>query len=215
MSIIYRADLTPSKTELLDGWAPGQPWYAGDAGLPLASVAAYRFDDPDGEVGIETLLVRSGDGPVLQVPVTYRAAPLSGADEFLIGTLEHSVLGTRYTYDAVGDPVYLAALATAVLTGAREADQYVETEHGPMYRKSTAEVLGSGTADAALDRSYSAGEIGDISVRHTEDTTKVFAHAIEFTVLRQPQHWMPGDNALNGRWAGVRRPLVLAWVVAR
>jgi hypothetical protein len=45
------------------------------------SVSAYRFDDPAGEVGIETLLVRRGAGPVLQVPLTYRGAPLAGAED--------------------------------------------------------------------------------------------------------------------------------------
>ncbi|MEE3920756.1 hypothetical protein V2I01_28660 [Micromonospora sp. BRA006-A] len=36
---------------------PGRQWFAGEAGAPVSRVAAYRFDDPAGEVGIETLLV--------------------------------------------------------------------------------------------------------------------------------------------------------------
>lgn len=50
----------PSKLELLAGWLPNQPWLDRDAG-DLRRVAAYRFVDPDGEVGTETLLVASGD----------------------------------------------------------------------------------------------------------------------------------------------------------
>ena len=46
------------------------------------------------------------DGSVLHVPVTYRAAPVAGADEHLIGTMEHSVLGRRWAYDGCADPVF-------------------------------------------------------------------------------------------------------------
>jgi hypothetical protein len=64
------AEITPTKPELLATWLPTQPWF-GDASA-LRLVGAYRFDDPDGAVGMETHLVRAGDGPVLQVPLTYR-----------------------------------------------------------------------------------------------------------------------------------------------
>lgn len=43
----------------------------------LTVLGAYPFDDPDGEVAIETHLLAAGT-TVLQVPVTYRAAPYSG-----------------------------------------------------------------------------------------------------------------------------------------
>src|SRR3954447_24356408 len=74
MALIHRADLSPSKIDLLAAWLPGNPWYQTAAG-ELARVASYRFDDPDGEVGVETLLVRAGDGPTFQVPLTYPGAP--------------------------------------------------------------------------------------------------------------------------------------------
>lgn len=57
--------------------------------------ASFRYDDPEGEVGIETLIVRVADGELLHVPVTYRGAPLEGAEPWLMGTMEHSVLGSR------------------------------------------------------------------------------------------------------------------------
>jgi hypothetical protein len=120
MALLHAAEIRPSKIELIRAWAPDQPWFVGDD-LGLEQVAAYRFDDPDGEVGIETLLVRSGEGPVLQIPLTYRGAPLAGADEWLITTMEHTVLGDRWVYDACGDPVYAAALATTILGGGSEA----------------------------------------------------------------------------------------------
>ena len=52
MAIIHRATITPTKLDLIDGWL-------GDA-LPgdddLRQVGSYRFDDPEGEVGIEAIL---------------------------------------------------------------------------------------------------------------------------------------------------------------
>jgi hypothetical protein len=149
MALLYRASLSPSKLELLEGWAPSQPWFKGDASSRLSSVASYRFDDPDGEVGVETLLVRAGDGPVLQVPLTYRNDRLDGADAWLIGTMQHSVLGERWTYDATGDPVYLLTLATAVLTGGHQADQFIEIDGVMTEREPTAVVSGSGSGSGS------------------------------------------------------------------
>ena len=117
---IHDAELKPSKLELLAGWLPSQPWFEGDAG-DLERVAAYRFVDPDGEVGIDTLLVRSG-GVTYQVPLTYRPEPLDDDFAVLIGTIEHSVLGTRYCYDATTDPVYVAELIRVIHEADDEAD---------------------------------------------------------------------------------------------
>ena len=87
MGIVHPgSELIPSKAELLDVWLPRQPWWPQDAPVP-AFQANFRLDDPAGEVGVETLLVRAGDGPVLQVPLTYRGAPLAGADEHLVGVV--------------------------------------------------------------------------------------------------------------------------------
>src|SRR5215207_4007148 len=122
MALLHaNADIVPTKLELLADWLPAQPWFVGDAS-DLHHVGAYRFDDPDGEVGIETHLLRAGDGPLLQVPLTYRAAPLEGAESHLLGTMEHSVLGTRWIYHATGDPAYRAVLATTILTGGTQAE---------------------------------------------------------------------------------------------
>lgn len=117
---IHDATLTPSKMELLAGWLPAQEWFVGDSD-DLSRVASYRFVDPDGEVGIETILVRS-NGVTYQVPLTYRDAPLAEAADSFIGTIEHSVLGTRYVYDAVGDPVYLVELLRVIHEGDTDAD---------------------------------------------------------------------------------------------
>ncbi|MBU2662219.1 hypothetical protein KOI35_01730 [Actinoplanes bogorensis] len=128
MALIHKATLSPTKVELLAAWLPSRSWYQGTAGAAVERVASYRFDDPEGEVGIETLLVTAGTGPTYQVPLTYRGAPVEGADEWLVGTTEHSVLGRRWVYDGTGDVVYAEALAQALLTGSGQAQEYIETD---------------------------------------------------------------------------------------
>ena len=142
MAIIHRADLRPSKLELVGGWVPTRPWGGAAAGTELEQVAAYRFDDPAGEVGVETFVVRAGD-LLLHVPLTYRGAPVPEQEAYLIGTTEHSVLGRRWFYDACGDPVYVAALAGAVLTGSPQAEEFVVVDDGRQRREPTARVVGS------------------------------------------------------------------------
>src|SRR3954447_17845214 len=113
MAVIHRTTLTPGQLELLTSWLPRRPWYRG-AGTPtLTKAGGFRVDDPDGEVGIEVLLVNA-DGTVYVVPMTYRAAPLEGGDDALIGTSEHGVLGPRWIYDAERDPVARAQLIALV-----------------------------------------------------------------------------------------------------
>jgi hypothetical protein len=146
MALLYAATLIPSKLELVGAWARTRPWFQGDKDAALTQVGNYRFDDPAGEVGIEVLLVRAGDGPVLQVPLTYRDAPLPGGDRFLIGNTEHSVLGTRWVYDAPGDPVYVATTTAAIVDGGHEAGMLIEVDGVMTKREPTVTVLGSGGA---------------------------------------------------------------------
>ena len=85
MAIIHEATLAPTKLELLTSWLPGRSWYPGDGAVPLLTKAGgFRLDDPDGKVGLEFMAVTdaSGDEPVTyHVPLSYRGAPLTGADE--------------------------------------------------------------------------------------------------------------------------------------
>ncbi|WP_418276730.1 CG0192-related protein [Isoptericola jiangsuensis] len=142
MAILHRATLVPTKMELLAAWLPDQDWSDGSAEAPTP-VAAYRFDDPAGQVGIESHLVEVG-GRTFHVPVTYRGAPLDGVQTGLVGTLEHSVLGTRWVYDAVVDPVYLAEVARVIREADTQVDLVVETPAGPERREQTMGVRGSG-----------------------------------------------------------------------
>ena len=95
--------------------------------------------DPDGEVGLDSMLIASG-GAIYHVPVTWRGSELEGGE--LIGTLEHSELGTRYGYDATTDPVYVSELVRVITEGdTGSAITNVETGE-PL--PATAEVVGSG-----------------------------------------------------------------------
>ncbi|HEX4904987.1 MAG TPA: hypothetical protein VFU93_06030 [Acidimicrobiales bacterium] len=119
MALFHRATIVPTKEELIAAWAPTRPWGPA-AGEPLEVIGSYRFDDPEGRVGMETHLATAG-GVLFQVPLTYRDEPLAGADGALITTMEHSVLGTRWVYDGLRDPVYTIMLAAVTMTGQGEA----------------------------------------------------------------------------------------------
>lgn len=127
MGLVYAtATIEPDKQELLEAWLPSRPWASGATSVEPAG--GYRFDDPAGEVGVETIVWRTPDGTLLQVPFTYRATPLAGADQFLVGTSEHSVLGPRWVYDGCGDPVWAAAITTVILTGGQQAQVVIERD---------------------------------------------------------------------------------------
>lgn len=123
MAIIHSTTMRPGKLELLAAWLPLQPWYPGTGRAPeLARAGGFRLDDPQGEVGIEFMVVTDGPGSgaaAYQVPMTYRADALPGAEASLIGTAEHGVLGPRWIYDGTQDPV-LAAQLIALIQGKAE-----------------------------------------------------------------------------------------------
>jgi hypothetical protein len=106
--------MAPTKLELLSDWLPRQPWYLDAGSAPqLSRAGGFRLDDPAGEVGIEFMVVTDAAGggeATYLVPMTYRAAPLAGAEAALIGTSEHGVLGTRWIYDGAHDPVAVTQL---------------------------------------------------------------------------------------------------------
>ena len=219
MALLHQAELTPSKLELLQGWVPHRSWFVGDAGAPLGTVSAFRFDDPEGEVGVETLLVRAGDGPTLQVPVTYRGAPLDGGDAFLIGTMEHSVLGSRWVYDGTGDPVYLQTVATAVMNGGHQADLFIDVDGKRVERTPTALVSGSGEGN----HSVKLPSLGELSVQQDGGLTFVDISAMQVCVRRvldDSEIRMFGPSAgsyrtaetLTGTWDGVSEPQLLVQV---
>lgn len=207
MALLHRATLTPTKLELLAGWLPGRRWHQSAAG-EIERVAAFRFDDPAGSVGIETMLVRFGAGPVHHVPLTYRDAPLPGCDNWLVGTTEHSVLGKRWVYDATSDPVYLAAVAGAIIAGTGEAEELIDVDGaGTLERRDPAMTArGTGVAGRTAPRVEEIRRIEEHG-----DHTVVDVGSLRIVILRR---FTDGDlpaAALTGRW-GEHPEVILAFL---
>jgi hypothetical protein len=149
MAVHQEATISPTKMELLQAWVPNQPWIGDADASTLTKLGSYRFDDPDGEVGIETHLLGTASGEVLQVPLTYRGAPRACAGDSLITTMTHSTLGQRWIYDGCHDPVYVHAAIATICTGGREAELFKATDAGLVPEPVTTHVRGSGSLAAS------------------------------------------------------------------
>jgi hypothetical protein len=95
------------------------------------------------------------------VPFTYRAAPLDGAEEFLVGTSDHSVLGPRWVYDGCADPVWAATVSAAILTGGTQAQMVIERDGELVDVPPRMQVRGSGSADADVPAITSVDSVTD------------------------------------------------------
>jgi hypothetical protein len=157
--------LAPGKLDLLRDWLPAQGWYAGTAGArpELSRAGGFRLDDPDGEVGIEFMIVldhAAGDAAAYLVPMTYRGSPLASAYDGLIGTAEHGVLGTRWIYDGARDPVLLTQLGELIQGRAEAQAQSESSTPDPTVhtRPVPGVVDGPGRLDIAIVRLLAAGD---------------------------------------------------------
>ena len=177
MGIVHHtATLSPTKQELVESWLPSRSWAAGRR--ITGKVAEYRFDDPAGEVGVETILWLTEDGTILQTPLTYRAEPLAGAELHLVGTTDHSVLGQRWVYDGCGDPMWASTLVAAITTGGRQAQMFIEQDGRRVDVPPRMEVRGSGSADASPE----VTSVDDVS--DDGPVTTVRAGSVEIDVAR-------------------------------
>lgn len=207
MAIFHRATITPSKAELIAKWAPTRPW-GPSAADPIDVIGSYRFDDPDGRVGMETHLITAG-GTLLQVPLTYRDEPLDGAEDALITEMEHSVLGTRWVYDGLSDPLLVVMLAAVAMTGQGEAVGMVLLHDRWYIAPSNVRILGGGwTQDPVpVDGFELESDEATASVLHND--------RFELTVFRRP---VPGPSpaiGLTATWDGEDNAVVLAEVRER
>jgi hypothetical protein len=191
MALVHHATLEPSKQELVEAWLPSRPW-AGGARI-VEKVAEYRFDDPAGEVGVETILWRAEDGALVQTPLTYRAEPLDGAEEFLVGTSQHSVLGPRWVYDGCGDPVWAATLAAAIVGSGRQAQIVIERDGALVDVPARMQVRGSGSAGADVPAVWMVE-----SVRDEGPMTTVTAGPVRISLARVVGASLQGSATLTG-----------------
>lgn len=216
MAVIHHTTLKPTKLELLTAWLPTRPWYAGGSGVPeLAKAGGFRLDDPAGEVGVEFLVVTDAAAPEptsYLVPLTYRGAPLEGADGALVGTMEHGVLGKRWAYDGFHDPVLVAQML-ALIEGRVEAQDQNTTD----------------APDPEVSGSYAGSFAGHSDITAVDDHEGTELRGLHDAILRvhrvlrpvadgsprPPQeatghltgHWKaPDGTAVRGLFAVLRRP---------
>jgi hypothetical protein len=207
MALFHLATITPTKAELIARWAPTQPW-GPPADAPLEVVGAFRFDDPGGRVGIETHLVTAG-GTVFQVPLTYRDEPLEGADAAFITEMEHSVLGTRWVYDGIGDPTCVTMLAAVSMTGQGEALGMAVYEDRWYIAPTDVRIRGGGWT---LER---VPVDGFAPLDDADGTDVVLQNdRFELTVHRRPVAGPPPPIGLTATWSGTDA-VVLAEVTER
>lgn len=209
MAIFHRATLRPTKEELIATWAPTQPWGPA-ADEPIDVFGSYRFDDPDGRVGMETHLCSAG-GVVYQVPLTYREAPLAGAEAALITEMSHSVLGNRWVYDGLRDPLFVVMLAAVAMTGQGEALGMVVHEGRWHVAPSNVRIRGGGWT---LERV----PVDGFELVSDDATTAVSVlrnERFELQVFRRPTAGDAPPVGLTATWIGGNEPVVLAAVRAR
>ena len=207
MAIIHQAELQPTKLELLEEWLPRQPWFPESGTAGLSKVGSYRFDDPAGEVGIETIIVSAG-GSTVQVPLTYRAHPLAGAESSLVGTMQHSVLGQRWVYDACADPIYVTALAASIMLGRPQAKQYLDV-------KGRLEILAESVFVQSTGPKLNAvPNISSVAPHDTGDGTAIETADLHLLVVRRLDlEGQPvGQLTLTGIWEGQQESVRLAAV---
>jgi Maltokinase N-terminal cap domain len=207
MALFHRATITPTKGELIAEWAPTQSW----GPPPDASIdvfGSYRFDDPDGRVGMEIHLATYGES-VLQVPLTYRDEPLDGADDALIVKMEHSVLGTRWVYDGLRDPLLVVMLAAVSMTGQGEA-LGMAVYGGRWYiAPSNVRIQGGGWTQERVP-------VDGFELEHDDATGAVLRNdRFELTVHRRPAPGPRPSIGLTATWPGLPNPVVLSEVRER
>jgi Maltokinase N-terminal cap domain len=207
MAIFHRATVSPTKEALIAEWAPTQPWGpAPDVRTDV--IGSYRFDDPDGRVGMEIHLVDAG-GLLLQVPLTYRDEPLAGADEALITQMQHSVLGTRWVYDGLRDPRLVVMLAAVALTGQGEALGMAVYDGRWYIAPTNVRIQGGGWT---LERVPVDGFV----LESDEAAASVLTNdRFELTVFRRPSLGPRPPIGLTASWDGRSDQVVLAEVTER
>lgn len=204
MALFHRATITPTKGEILVAWAPTRPWGPSTADS-IEVIGSYRFDDPEGRVGMEIHLLTAG-GALFQVPLTYRDEPLEGGEDALITEMQHSVLGTRWVYDGLRDPQLVIMLAAVAMTGQGEALGMVFYDGRWYIAPSNVRIRGGGWTQerVPVDGFQLASDDGTAAVLHNE--------RFELTVFRRPAPGPRPAIGLTATWDGQRDAVVLAEV---
>jgi len=205
MALVHpTSTISPTKLEIVRSWLSDQDWFTGDAGeLKAGQRFTYRFDDPAGEVGVESVLARLGD-QIFQLPLTYRAAELEGGDPFFLTHMDHSALGRRWIYFGLGDPVLVNELVSAIISGRRSDDLEFEMD-GQTHTVATAVTAwGNGSGEPVSGvRIDDVDRGGPVTTVHTSLGVLAVPHLLDNT--------MPdSDRSLQATWEGLDEDVVLA-----
>jgi hypothetical protein len=205
VAVIHKTTMSPGKLELLAAWLPAQPWYvaAGDK-AELARAGGFRLDDPSGQVGIEFMVVTSrsgGQAITYLVPMTYRGHALASASRALIGTSYHGVLGRRWIYDGLSDPVLVAQLVALIQGEAEPQMQTVSNTPEPAVTVQPVTNSLLTVTEPVITVNRASGS--DLQIRTTGSGTSNGQLIIHVNRILQPgiaAGSQPGQPCLSGAW---------------
>ncbi len=202
MAIFHVATNTPPKSELIEPWLSSQSW-GSPPGSPATLVGSFHLDDPDGQVGMQVFVVESAD-MLFQVPLTYRASPLAGGDDALIGKMEHSVLGNRYVYDALADDRFLMVLAGVAATGYGQALGFASHEGRWYCMPDELLVRGTGSLPGRI-------AVDGLTINSSSTDQVVLRNdGLELIVYRRLTNRAEPDTGLIATWNSQPDPVTLA-----
>ena len=205
MAIVHpTASISPSKLEILQSWFGAQEWFDEDVTqLKSGRRFSYRFDDPAGEVGVESIVATVG-GRNFQLPLTYRAAELEGGDPFFLTHMDHTALGRRWIYFGLGDPVLVQQFVSAIVAGGRSVDMQFEHDGELQTVQTAVTAWGNGAGepvDAVTIDDVDRG--GPVTTVHTSFGVLSVPHILNNTLP-------DSDRSLHGTWDGLEEDVVLA-----
>jgi hypothetical protein len=138
------------------------------------------------------------------VPLTYRDEPLAGADDALITEMEHSVLGMRWVYDGLRDPLFVTMLAAVTMTGQGGALGMAVYEGRWYVAPSSVRIQGGGWTQERVP-------VDGFELESDDATASVLRNdRFELTLFRRP---LPGPRpaiGLTATWDGGGDPVVLS-----
>ena len=68
IAVYHPAKIVPGKLKLLQTCVPQQPWTGRADTTTLTRLGSYRFDDPAGQIGLETHLLGTAEGQSFKWP---------------------------------------------------------------------------------------------------------------------------------------------------
>ena len=177
MGIVHHtATLSPTKQELVEAWLPEPAVGRGTTGRRQGRGIPPRRRGGRGRRRDHPLAYH--DGTVEQTAADLPLRPVDGAEAHLVGTTDHSVLGTRWVYDGCADPVWASTLVAAILTGGRQSQMFIEQDGQRVDVPPRMQVRGSGS-DGSAPQVTSIDSVADDGA-----TTVVTAADLELAVAR-------------------------------